>query len=87
MQVIYLCQRQSWEQNTGIPAPILAVFPIYHSSFHSQKGKDFLTSRVLGAFIHNLHLEALLLAILPWKQAEGTDLRDLTAVFPQDFTI
>lgn len=53
----------------------------YITSFHSQKGKNFLTSRVLGAFIHNLHLQVLLLVILPCKQAERTDLRDLSASF------
>lgn len=67
-QVIYLCQSQSWEQNTGISAPIMAVYTVYHSNFHNQKGKGFLTSRLLGAHIHNLHLQVLLLVILSWKQ-------------------
>lgn len=31
--------------------------------------------------IYNLHLQVLLLVILPLKQAEGTDLRDLSAAF------
>lgn len=46
------------------------------------RSKDFLKSRVLRTFIHNLHLQIWLSVILPWKQAEGTDLRDLPAVLP-----